>query len=153
MSIEFVKNTKPFLDDEIDLFFKNNTKSFNLDFENYDKNRVVPCFFEVFENGERIGLVSLDGSNLGEVEIVVGKLDKTKKDFLDKVLSNLDLLKQQFPQEWLDVDNEDEYKASWLAIVKADNPYFDFMCAKNIEYGFNERGGDKETELLFQKAI
>lgn len=152
MSIEFVKNTKPFLDDEIVLFFNNNAKSFNLDFENYDRNRVIPYFFEVFEGGERIGLVSLDGSHLGEVEIVVGKLDETKKGVLAKVLSNLDLLKQQFPQEWLDANNE-EYKTSWSATVKADNPYFDFMCAKNIEYGFDERGDDKETGLFFQKAI
>lgn len=140
MTIQFICNKFPFKDKEIMDFFKRHQDAFNLgdlnEIPDFSEDNEVFDFFDVLENGKRVGFVFFLPQS-DSIEIELGKLDDSCKHFTDKVLSRLNELKELISQDSFeyDVDGNPPY-TKWSAVVKSSNKSYEKLRYFNEKNGF-----------------
>lgn len=156
MTIQFTPNKFPFKDKEIMDFFKNHQNAFSLgDLDHASEDYEFLDFFDVLENGKRVGFVFFLPQP-DSIEIELGKLDNSCKNFTDKVLSRLSELKKIISQDFFayDAQGNPPY-TKWSAVVKKSNPNCNKLRHFNEKNGFqlNTAGNTLPDTYLFEKII
>lgn len=160
MSFSFKKKSKPFLDEELMAVFKNNQNAYNLGEmpDNYDPAIGMDGFFDIFEDGKKVGVVFFRPDGCSNIEFSIAKIHPTQEKILEFALSNLDDFKPLLPSEWFDPNGN--YPAThWSALIKATNTKFDYIKQLNEKYGFVQEehhhtdDSEKEDDYFFSKPI
>ncbi|MDM1021875.1 hypothetical protein QSV37_16475 [Acinetobacter sp. VNK23] len=144
MLYTYHKYPNPLVDENIQLLL-NNPETFAAQVKVGEKLE-LEYFFEVKDpNGNLLGFIWFQFySDENMVEISLGKSPNAEKftGFAETVLSDLDKIKPELPQEWLKADSH------WLGVVKKLNPKKEKLELLLVSNNFKSDGEGGFIRLL-----